>query len=76
MKWQPIETAPMDTLVLLRKDFKGTETPLVVVGEVITFKGVVHHLWRGGYDACVKIYKDEVDKGWDEKFNLWLPLGE
>ena len=45
--WKPISEAPEDILILLRKDFDSVETPMVVVGEVITFKGKKHHLFQG-----------------------------
>jgi len=74
MIWKDIdETTPQDELVLLRKNFEAAETPLIVIGEVVTFRGAVHHLSRGAYDNSIKCYK-EVDPKWDEKFAQWSPI--
>ena len=73
MQWKTIDTVPQDKLVLLRKNFKNAETPLIVVGEVFTFKGKVHHAWRGAYDESINIYK-KVDKNWDEKFEFYAEI--
>ena len=73
MNWKPIdENTPQDELILLRKDFKQYETPCIVVGEIFTFKGEVHHAWRGPYEETIKIFKGETS--WDEKFTHWAPL--
>ena len=70
-KWKSIETAPEDVLILLRKDFPGVETPMVVVGMVTSFKGKVHHLWNGPYDGVV----NEFGRiGNSETFTHWLEL--
>ena len=73
--WNAIDdNTPTDKNLLLKKEFSELSTPLVVIGEVINFKGVTHHLWKGGYDSTVKIYKQET-KDWDEKFTHWAELG-
>jgi hypothetical protein len=72
-KWQPIETAPEDTLILLYKAFDGFETPCVVVGELSTHKGRLHHLWCGPYAGTINVFNGEVS-GWDEKFTHWRGL--
>ena len=71
--WKPISEAPEDTLILLRKDFPSVETPMVVVGEVITFKGQKHHLWRGPYDQTVK---DFSSVGESETFTHYAEIGQ
>ena len=70
--WNTIDTCPEDKLVLLRKDFSGVETPMVVVGELTTFKGKVHHLWRGPYEGTVKEFSNI---GFKEHFTHWADLG-
>lgn len=72
--WKPIEDAPLDQLILMRKNFANAETPLVVVGEVIEFKGKIHHLWRGAYDESVRVYKQQVNPNWNEKFDSYLEI--
>ena len=71
--WKPISEAPEDTLILLRKDFDSVETPLVVVGEVITFKGKKHHLWRGPYDQTIKDFSSVGDS---ETFTHYAEIGQ
>ena len=68
-----ISEAPFDELIILRKDFLGIETPLIVVGEITMFKGKIHHLWRGGYISAVDRYKKENPQ-WDEKFDSFCEL--
>ena len=71
--WKPIKEAPEDTLVLLRKDFPNVITPMVVVGEVTTFKGQQHHLWRGPYDQTVKEFSSV---GESETFTHYAEIGQ
>lgn len=73
-EWKKIDSAPEDELILMMKRFPDVDTPCIVVGEVVRFKGNIHHLWRGPYDGTVKLYKEEVDKQWDEKFTYWQEL--
>jgi len=70
--WLPIEDAPEDTLILLRKDFEDVDTPLIVVGEVTTFKGSKHYLWRGPYEGVIKEFSRIGDS---ETFTHYNTLG-
>ena len=72
MNWLPISEAPEDQLILLRKDFDGLETPMIVVGEVTTFRGEKHQLWRGPYDQTVK---DFPVVGGPNKFTHYAEIG-
>lgn len=71
VEWKSIETAPFDTLILMKKDFEGFETPMVVVGEVINFKGATHYLCRGPYDDVIDTFNEIGDA---EKPTHWANL--
>lgn len=73
-EWKDIRTCPKDTIVLLKKEFDEVETPCVVIGEITSFNGEVHHLWRGAYTGVVDLYKNEIAPYWDEKFTHWKEL--
>jgi len=72
--FNPISEAPLDTLIIFKKVFKDIETPLIVVGEVVTFKGKIHHLYRGGYEETIHLYKQQTKEDWDEKFDSFALL--
>lgn len=74
MNWEPIETAPLDTSILLMKKFNSVNTPCIVVGEVIKFNDNLHHLWKGAYEETIDIFCQEVDPEWDQRFTHWQKI--
>ena len=58
-EWKLIDEAPKDKDILLKQYFDGISLPLIVIGEVITFKEKLHYLWKGPYEDTVKIYLEE-----------------
>lgn len=73
MNWKPISEAPEDTLILLRKDFPEFETPMIVVGEVITFNEERHILCRGPYEGVGRTFSSSCSP---EKFTHYAEIGE
>jgi hypothetical protein len=77
MTWKLIDkTTPMDKTILLRKNFNNLDTPCIVIGEIITFRDKVCHLWRATYEETIKIYREESDPEWDEMFTHWMELDD
>jgi uncharacterized protein YrzB (UPF0473 family) len=65
MTWKLIDTTtPMDKTILLRKNFNNLDTPCIVIGEIITFRDKVCHLWRATYEETIKIYRERFANGW------------
>lgn len=60
IEWKPIDEAPEDEDILLKQHFNGISLPLIVIGEVITFKEKLHYLWKGPYEDTVKVYLEEL----------------
>jgi len=72
MQWKTIDdSTPQDELILLRSSVPDIDTPLVVVGELTTFKGKLHHLWRGTYDKTVVEFRQH---GFKDVFQQWCEL--
>lgn len=73
MDWQKVSTAPLNTPVLLKRQFRNHKTPLIVVGEVVVSRRKKYHLWNGAYCDVVDLFC-RYQPSWDAKFTHWAPL--
>lgn len=60
--WNPIETAPKDKNILLKQEC-GKSIPMIVIGEISTFKGKNVIFFNAAYEDTVRLFtgKDYIE---------------